>query len=178
MAVTLEELQIKFSAQMGNLTSQLNGVKKQLGGVSTSAGTASNAMAGLARMAKMFIGVYLVRGMVNIGKESLKMANDVVESESLFAVSMKGMAGEAREWSDELSSSLGINAYEARKNVGTFNTMFRSMGLGEQSAYDMATGLSGLAYDMASFYNMDSEEAFMKLRAGITGETEPLSLAA
>ena len=178
MAVTLEELQIRFTAQMGSLNTQLNGVKKQLGMVSASAGKAQGAMSGLARTAKLFIGAYLVRGLYKIGKASLEMANDVVESESLFQVSMKGMAGEAREWSDELSSSLGINAYEARKNVGTFNTMFRSMGLGEQSAYDMATGLSGLAYDMASFYNMDSEEAFMKLRAGITGETEPLSLAA
>jgi len=31
-----------------------------------------------------------------------------------------------------------------------------------------------LANDMASFYNLDTEEAFTKLRAGITGETEPL----
>ena len=178
MAVTLEELQIKFSAQMGNLTSQLNGVKKQLGSVSTSAGTASNAMAGLARMAKMFIGVYLVRGMINIGKESLSMANDVVESENLFKESMKGMSGAAREWSEGLNQSLGLNAYELRKSVGTFNVMFRSMGLGEQSAYDMATGLTELANDMASFYNLDTEDAFTKLRAGITGETEPLSLAA
>jgi hypothetical protein len=178
VAVTLEELQIRFTAQMGNLNSQLNGVKKQLGGVTASAGKASTAMAGLAKMAKMFIGVYLVRGMVKIGKESLKMANDVVESESLFAVSMKGMADDAREWSDDLSASLGLNAYSLRKNVGIFNTMFRSMGLGEQEAYNMSTGLTELAEDMASFYNIDSEEAFTKLRAGITGETEPLSLAA
>lgn len=174
MAVTLEELQIKFSAQMGNLTSQLNGVKKQLGGVTASAGKASTAMSGLAKMAKLFVGVYVVRGMVRIGKESLKMANDVVESEQLFGVSMKGMADSAREWSDELSASLGLNAYGLRKNVGIFNTMFTSMGLSTDKAYEMSTGLVELAEDMASFYNMDSEEAFTKLRAGITGETEPL----
>jgi len=65
-----------------------------------------------------------------------------------------------------------------RKNVGTLNTMFRSMGLGEQGAYDMATSLTELANDMASFYNLSTDEAFTKLTAGITGETEPLSLAA
>ena len=174
MAVTLEELQIRFTAQMGGLTTQLNGVKKQLGGVTASASKASTAMSGLAKMAKLFVGVYLVRGMVKIGKESLKMANDVVESEQLFGVSMKGMANDAREWSDELSASLGLNAYGLRKNVGIFNTMFTSMGLSTDKAYEMSTGLVELAEDMASFYNMDSEEAFTKLRAGITGETEPL----
>ena len=174
MAVTLEELQIKFTAQMGGLTSQLNGVKKQLGGVESSVKRTSTAFGGLARAAKLFIGAYVIRGMIKLGKESLSMANDVVESESLFAVSMKGMANEARAWSEELSASLGLNAYNLRKNAGTFNTMFMSMGLGEKAAYDMSTGLTQLAEDMASFYNVNPTEMFDKLRAGITGETEPL----
>ena len=111
MAVTLEELQIKFSAQMGGLTSQLNGVKKQLGGMTTAVNGTSTAFAGMARAAKLFVGAFVIRGMAKIGKASLEMANDVVESEQLFAVSMKGMADEAREWSDDLSDSLGLNAY-------------------------------------------------------------------
>lgn len=174
MAVTLEELQIKFTAQMGSLTSQLNGVKTQINGITSSVKGTSTAFAGMARAAKLFIGAFVIRGMVKIGKASLEMANDVVESESLFAVSMKGMADEARKWSDDLSDSLGLNAYNLRRNVGTFNTMFMSMGLGEKAAYDMSTSLVQLAEDMASFYNVDPEEMFTKLRAGITGETEPL----
>lgn len=173
-ATTLEELQIKFTAQMGGLTSQLNGVKKQLGGVETSVKRTSTAFSGLAKAAKLFISAYVVRGMYRIGKESLSMANEVVESESLFAVSMKGMENEARAWSEELSAALGLNAYNLRRNVGTFNTMFMSMGLGEKAAYDMSTGLTQLAEDMASFYNVNPTEMFDKLRAGITGETEPL----
>ena len=174
MAVTLEELQIKFTAQMGSLNSQLNGVKTQINGITSSVKGTSTAFAGMARAAKLFIGAFVIRGMVKVGKASLEMANDVVESESLFAVSMKGMADEARKWSDDLSDSLGLNAYNLRRNVGTFNTMFMSMGLGEKAAYDMSTSLVQLAEDMASFYNVDPEEMFTKLRAGITGETEPL----
>ena len=101
-------------------------------------------------------------------------ANDVVESEELFSVSMGKMEASARAWSDSLSASLGLNAYDLRKNVGMLNVMFNSMGLGEQEAYDMSTSVVQLANDMASFYNLDTEEAFTKLRAGITGETEPL----
>lgn len=108
------------------------------------------------------------------GAAMIKFAMDAVESESLFEVSMGNMAGAARTWSEQLSQALGLNDYELRRNVGTFNVMFTAMGLGEQAAYDMSTGLTQLAYDMASFYNMKPEEAFDKLRAGITGETEPL----
>ncbi|MDD4279631.1 MAG: hypothetical protein PHX74_07860, partial [Candidatus Sumerlaeales bacterium] len=174
MAVTLEELQIKFTAQMGSLNSQLNGVKTQINGITSSVKGTSTAFAGMARAAKLFIGAFVIRGMAKIGKASLEMANDVVESEQLFSVSMKGMADEARKWSDDLSDSLGLNAYNLRRNVGTFNTMFMSMGLGEKAAYDMSTSLVQLAEDMSSFYNVDPEEMFTKLRAGITGETEPL----
>jgi len=109
-----------------------------------------------------------------IGKKALEMAMDTVESENLFEVSMGNMADAARQWSQELRDSLGLNEYEVRKNVGTFNVMLSSMGLGEQQAYDMAKSLTQLAYDMASFYNLQPWEAFEKLQAGISGEVEPL----
>ena len=38
----------------------------------------------------------------------------------------------------------------------------------------MSKDMVGLAGDMASFYNLDLETAFEKIRSGISGETEPL----
>ena len=52
--------------------------------------------------------------------------------------------------------------------------MFKSMGLTSDGAANMAKALTSLAYDMASFYNLKPEEAFLKLQSGITGEAEPL----
>lgn len=186
--MTLEELQIRFTAQTAGLSSQLNGVKTQLAqvggataaassgmmGMSAYASKAGAAMSGLMNYAKLFVGLYLGKKLIDLGRDSLTMANNVIESESLFAVSMKGMADDARAWSDNLSTSLGINAYEARKSAGIFNTMFASMGLGTKAAYDLSTGLTEAAYDMSSFYNVDAEDAFTKIRAGMTGEMEGL----
>ena len=67
-----------------------------------------------------------------------------------------------------------MNEYEIRRNIGTFNVMFLSMGHGTRAAYDMATGLTQLSYDMASFYNLKPEEAFQKIRSGIVGMSRPL----
>lgn len=103
-----------------------------------------------------------------------KLAMDAQESENLFKESMGGMAGAAEEWSKELSSSLGLNQYEIRKTVGTFNVMLDSMGMTEDAAFGMSKGLTQLSYDMASFYNLKPEEAFQKLQAAISGEAEPL----
>ena len=102
------------------------------------------------------------------------MGSDAMESENLFTVSMGKMAVAAREWSKEYAEALKQNEFAIRKNLGTFNVMLKSMGLGEQAAYEMAKALTKLALDIASFYNLSPEEAFTKLTAGISGEIEPL----
>ncbi|QGH20237.1 phage tail tape measure protein [Clostridium butyricum] len=112
--------------------------------------------------------------LVGIGTAATKMAMDAVESENLFEVAMGSMAGDARKWSEETSKSLGLNAYNVRKNVATYNAMLTSMGLTSQESLKMSEGLTQLSYDMASFYNLKPEEAFEKLKSGISGEAEPL----
>lgn len=116
----------------------------------------------------------ILGGLLAITKKPIDMAMEAVESENLFEVSMGKYAEQARKWSLEISESLGLNDYEVRKNVATFNAMLTSMGLSEQKAYEMSTALTQLAYDISSFYNLRPEEAFEKIRAGISGETEPL----
>ena len=159
----LEKLIVSIEADVNKLKAGLDSATGDIGAFGKKL-----TMAG----AGLTAGVTLPLAMV--GKSALDMAMNAVESENLFEVSMGGMADSARAWSEELSSSLGLNAYELRKTAGTFDVMLKSMGMGEQSAYDMATGLSTLSYDMASFYNLKPEEAFQKLQAGISGEIEPL----
>lgn len=112
--------------------------------------------------------------LVGIGTAATKMAMDAVESENLFEVAMGSMAGDARKWSEETSKALGLNAFNVRKNVATYNAMLTSMGLTSQESLKMSEGLTQLSYDMASFYNLKPEEAFEKLKSGISGEAEPL----
>lgn len=109
-----------------------------------------------------------------VSTAAIKMASDAQESEQLFTVAMEGMANSARKWSEQLSTALGINAYEIRKNVGTFDVMLKSMGLNEQAAYDMSKGLTQLTYDIASLYNITTESAFDKLQSAIVGMPRPL----
>jgi len=73
-----------------------------------------------------------------------------------------------------MASSLGLFAPDVRKMIGTFNVMLKSMGLAEDQSYKMSAGLTQLAQDMASFFNLAPDVAFEKLQAGISGEAEPL----
>ena len=112
--------------------------------------------------------------LVGIGTAATKMAMDAVESENLFEVAMGGVASDARKWSEETSKALGLNAYNVRSNMATYNAMLTSMGLTSDESLKMSEGLTQLSYDMASFYNLKPEEAFEKLKSGISGEAEPL----
>lgn len=120
------------------------------------------------------LSISLTAPILAIGGSALKMGMDVVESENLFTVSFGEMAGAARAWSEEVSNALGLNEFELRRTSGTFFTMFDAMKIGKDAAFNMSTSLVELANDMASFFNLKPEEAFEKLRAGITGEAEPL----
>lgn len=112
--------------------------------------------------------------LVGIGTAATKMAMDAVESENLFEVAMGAVADDARKWSEETSKALGLNAYNVRNNMATYNAMLTSMGLATDESLKMSKGLTQLSYDMASFYNLKPEEAFEKLKSGISGEAEPL----
>lgn len=169
--LTIEELQVLIIAKTSELESKLKSVTSSLDKTAKEAKAKTSAISGVFK--KLALGIAAL-GIGKIIKESISVGMDMVESESLFETSMKNMTDAARKWSEELQSTLGLNAVEVRKNVGVLYNMTTSMGLTSEKAYDLSTGLTELAYDMASFYNISAEEAFQKLQAGITGETEPL----
>ncbi|MGD9276363.1 MAG: hypothetical protein PVJ67_04270 [Candidatus Pacearchaeota archaeon] len=159
------------------ITGDSSSVKKAFGEVDKSVKTTEDKFRRAAQTMTSLgtkLSIAVTAPLVLIGKKSLDMAMDVVESENLFEVSLGKMADAARDWSRAFSESVGLNEYEVRKQVGTFDVMLKSMGLTEEAAYDMSKSMTELAYDMASFYNLRPEEAFDKLKSGIVGMPRPL----
>ena len=154
-----------------SISRTVNNVRNMANQVSS---TSSRMKSGISSIVKSFMGLYAVGKVFAFVKQSMISGMDTIESESLFETSLDNMADSAREWSENLSEQLGLNAIELRKNVGVLYTMTTSMGIADDTAYDVSTNLVKLAEDMASYYNISSEEAFVKIRAGLTGETEPL----
>jgi hypothetical protein len=111
---------------------------------------------------------------IGVAGAAINLGINAIEAESLFETSFGGMADSVRQWSLETSDALGLNEFELRRQSATIFTMTQSMGISNDAARDMAQGISVLAGDMASFFNTSPEEAFNKLRSGITGEAEPL----
>ena len=112
--------------------------------------------------------------LLNIGKEAINLASDLEEVQNVVDVTFGSDANQIEVWAKDAASAFGLTEIQAKRFTSTLGAMMKSSGLAGAEVTQMSTDLAGLAADMASFYNLDFEEAFNKIRSGISGETEPL----
>ena len=112
--------------------------------------------------------------MKDFAMESLSVASDLAEVQNVVDVTFGDGASAINTWAKSAKNAFGMGELKAKQFAGTMGAMLKSMGFTGDEVMDMSTNLTQLAGDMASFYNLDHEEAFDKIRAGISGETEPL----
>ena len=171
----------KVQAVLDKLSPVTNGIKKvgeasaklAVGGINV-VGTAvqgAGKALGLYSMAAGATGAALAA----IGIKGVKTASDLSEVENVVSKTF-GKDGSAKidVWAKQAAVSFGLSELSAKKMNGTMGAILKSTGLSGDAVMSMSTSLTGLAGDMASFYNLDAETAFEKLRSGISGETEPL----
>ena len=101
-------------------------------------------------------------------------SNSYIENLNLFNVSMGQYAEEARNYAEQVGEVMGINPGEWMRNQGVFMTITEGFGVASDRAYTMSKNLTQLTYDLASFFNISTSDAFQKLESGISGELEPL----
>lgn len=106
--------------------------------------------------------------------DGIDLASDLQEVQNVVDVTFGESAGSINDWAKSARTSYGMSELAAKKYNGTMGAMFKSMGKTEKEAAEMSQTMVGLAGDMASFYNLEHDEAFNKIRSGISGETEPL----
>ncbi|MGN1369943.1 MAG: hypothetical protein ACI4WX_13820 [Aristaeellaceae bacterium] len=106
--------------------------------------------------------------------ESMELASSLREVQNVVDVTFGEGASEVDRWAQAAKNAFGMSELKAKQFTGTMGAMLKSMGLTDDQIVTMSTDLSGLAGDIASFYNLDLDTAFEKIRSGISGETEPL----
>ena len=115
-----------------------------------------------------------------IGRVSKKIGSaveksmDYTENMNLFTVSMGEYASEAYSYAEKVSDAMGIDTSEWTRAQGVFMTLATGFGVAGDRAATMSKNLTQLSYDLSSFYNMDVEDAMLKVKSGLAGELEPL----
>ncbi len=148
-----------------------SGFDKGLGSMKGKATGAGDVMKGILGSNLLQAGL---EKMVEVGRQGIQLASDLEEVQNVVDVTFGEGAAEIESFAETASGAFGLTELQAKQFTGTVGAMVKSMGLTEKEALDMSKGLVGLTGDMASFYNLDHETAFEKIRSGIAGETEPL----
>jgi hypothetical protein len=142
-----------------------------LGNVSTGVATVT---AGLKKMAAAFGIAFSIQKVVEFAKESIETASDLNEVQNVVDTTFGSMSSSINDFASTATKKFGLSTLAAKQYTGTMGAMLKSMGISTSDAADMSTEMAGLAGSLASFYNLDTDTAFEKIRSGISGETEPL----
>lgn len=141
-----------------------NQFKQQMAGIQ---GLAKKAGAALAA-------AFAVKKIIDFGAKCIELGSDLSEVQNVVDVTFPRMSKQVDDFANNAITSFGLSETMAKKFTGTFGAMAKAFGFGEQAAYEMSTTLTGLAGDVASFYNTSQDEAYTKLKSVFTGETETL----
>lgn len=119
-------------------------------------------------------GAFAVGKLVQFGKECVELGSNLAEVQNVVDVTFTTMSDKVNEFAKNAMASAGLSETMAKRYVGTFGAMSKSFGFSEAQAYDMSTALTQLTGDVASFYNISQDVAYIKLKSVFTGETETL----
>lgn len=141
-----------------------NDFEKQMTGIQSLAKKAGAALAG----------AFAIKKLVDFGKSCIELGSDLSEVQNVVDVTFPHMSGQINQFAQNAAKQFGLSETMTKRFAGTFGAMAKAFGFGEKAAYDMSTALTGLAGDVASFYNISQDEAYTKLKSVFTGETESL----
>lgn len=173
--MTLEKLQVIIEAQTKPYRDEVEKLKKQ----TTTA--ASHVERQTAKMKKSFGGlgkvvasVLGVGAIVAFAKSCIDLGSDLAEVQNVVDVTFGKMSGAVDAFSKNAITQFGLSELTAKKYMGTYGAMAKSFGIVEEAGYQMSASITGLTGDVASFYNLSTDEAYTKLKSIFTGETESL----
>lgn len=128
----------------------------------------------LKKIGKLAVAAFSVKAIVNFGKECIDLGSNLTEVQNVVDVTFGNLNTEVNRFAENAITQFGLGQTVTKKYVGTFGAMAKAFNFSNKEALAMSETLTGLTGDVASFYNLSSDEAYTKLKSVFTGETETL----
>ena len=115
-----------------------------------------------------------VTAIVAFGKSCIQLGSDLAEVQNVVDVTFGSMSSQVDAFSKNAITQFGLSELTAKKYMGTYGAMAKSFGIAGEAGYQLSAAITGLTGDVASFYNLSTDEAYTKLKSIFTGETESI----
>ena len=125
-----------------------------------------------ASVAKMTAGIGIAAA--GLGAKAVDLASDFDESMSKTQAIFRSGADSIIASSKEAATAVGLSRGEFLEAASSFGVFGTAAGLSGDDLATFSADLVRTSADVASFNNLRPEVALEKLRAGLSGETEPL----
>ncbi|HBF0592838.1 TPA: hypothetical protein KNN84_000768 [Clostridioides difficile] len=165
MSISVGTINLGLNINQGTFNKQLSGI------ANGAKSTIGSAFGGVGKMVGVALGATAIAA---FGKSCIDLGSDLNEVQNVVDVTFGSMAQDINDFAKTSITQMGMSETAAKRYTGTMGAMLKSSGLSTKQAADMSKTITQLSADMSSFYNLDSEEAFTKIRSGISGEVEPL----
>lgn len=104
------------------------------------------------------------------------LGSDYGETLNLWTVAMKKeFLPQATEFVNKLNEAYGISKETLMNSQAIFKNMLGSLGqISDETAYRLSEGITQMALDYASLYNVSFEDAMTKFQAALAGQVRPI----
>lgn len=107
----------------------------------------------------------------------VKSYSEYIENINLATVAYDGLENAMESlypFVEKMSIAFGLNESEVTRAVGLFKQMANAMGLAQEQGDLLSTGLTKMAYDISSLYNISFDRALSALQSSLVGQTKPI----
>ena len=164
-ATEVGSVYLGLNINTGNINRQIRGAANNATSI------AKSAFSGVAKTITAALGTAAVVGFT---KDCIKLGSNLAEVQNVVDTAFKTMNADVNKFAKNAMTNFGLSELSAKKYMGVFGQMSSAMGFAEKSSLEMAKNVTALTGDVASFYNLSSDEAYNKLKSIWTGETETL----
>lgn len=157
MSLSVGEIGLDLTVNKGTFNKDIVGIKKLA-----------------AKTGVALASAFTVKKIAGFVKDTTAAGSALNAMNDIVSAALPNMKKQVDEFAQSSGHLFGLSETQSKKYIGSFAAMAKGFQFTEKQAFSMSTTLAGLAGDMASFYHIDSEDAYTKLTSIFSGETESL----
>jgi hypothetical protein len=161
-------IEIKFLADMKEVVAASKATQATLGGVSGQAMRFNNVVGAVSMFADF--AQQGVDAFFDLARAASNYDQAVGKSRAVFGE----YSADVEKMAETAATAWGQSKTAVVDYAGTIGNMLTAQGIATDEAKDMSLAMVRLAADISAFSNIDIGEALTAIRAGLSGETEPL----
>lgn len=160
-----------FKAEMGQAREEIKQVRTQSEKLSETGNKIKTALKGVGAAV---VAAFSVRAIINFGSAAVNLGSKLNAMNAMSNKAFGSMSDDVKKWANSASTSFGLSRRMALQYTSTLGSMAQGFGITGQQAVDMSETIAGRIGDLASYFSISQDEAYNKMTAIFTGETESL----